>query len=336
MIDRAPKTTTATLIDVGMAELEDKFFAVVDQRYHPRPNERVKLGSGGLERLDWTAPEAKAGREWTGKSDVWSLGLLLHRLLTGKRPTTDADGDLLSPCEVQPRCSRTLASAVLSALNPDPHERVNAVELLELLDLAAEELAEETCSQRADPESPATTATPKPLEPKLETAAASPSPRRPRAWARAGMGAVATAVLLVIAWQGGRGGEAVDSDALGPDEQVAGVKPLPPPPDATQAAVVTPPPSTRATLLASSDPPTLTMREALAAAAADLRRCSALVRERLLVIEFMTAQHRDSFAAVTITSRTSADVDHCVSDATAGIRFQPPQEPQLVTEEYTP
>jgi hypothetical protein len=26
---------------------------------------RVKLGTGGLERLDWTAPEARAGKGWT-------------------------------------------------------------------------------------------------------------------------------------------------------------------------------------------------------------------------------------------------------------------------------
>ena len=334
MIDRAPKTTTATLIDVGMAELEDKFFAVVDQRYPPRPNERVKLGSGGLERLDWTAPEAKAGRGWTGKSDVWSLGLLLHRLLTGKRPVNKADGIMRSPREVEPSCSHSLASALLSALKPDPDERVDAVELLAALELAADELTEETCGEpRADAESRATAAAPKPAAPEPTpklAAPASPSPRRPRTWARAGMGALAAVALLALAWRGG-GGEAPGSDAIGPDDKVAVVEP----PGATQAAVVTPLPSARASLLASSDLPTLTMREALAAAAENLRRCSALVGG-LLVIEFTTAQHHDSFATVTVTSRTSADVDRCVSNATAAVRFQPPEEPQLFTEEYTP
>lgn len=77
------------------------------------------------------------------------------------------------------------------------------------------------------------------------------------------------------------------------------------------------------------------MREALADAAPDLRKCSALVGG-LLVVEFTTAQHRDNFATVTVTSRTSAEVDRCVGGATAAIRFQPLQEPQLFTEEYTP
>jgi hypothetical protein len=44
----------------------------------------VKLGTGGLEHLDWTAPEARATKIWTAKCDVYSLGLLLYKLLTGK------------------------------------------------------------------------------------------------------------------------------------------------------------------------------------------------------------------------------------------------------------
>jgi hypothetical protein len=118
-------------------------------------------------------------------------------------------------------------------------------------------------------------------------ALASPSARRPRAWARAGMGALAAVVLLALAWRGGGSGEAADGEAVRSDDQVAAVQPSPSlsPPDSTQAAVATPPPS--ATLLASSKLPTLPMRQALALAAADLRRCSTLAGG-LLVVEFMT------------------------------------------------
>ena len=94
-------------------------------------------------------------------------------------------------------------------------------------------------------------------------------------------------------------------------------------------------PVTRAPLLASSDLPPLPMREALAVVAKDLRRCSTLAGG-LLVVEFTTAEHRDNFATVTVTSRTNSELDRCVSGATAAVRFQPPQEPQLFTEEYTP
>ena len=338
MIDRASKTTTATLIDVGMAELEDKFYAVVEQRYLPRPEERVKLGTGGIERLDWAAPEARAGQGWTAKSDVWSLGLLLYRLLTGKRPTNDAAGVLVSPREVQARCSNSLASAVLAALNSEPEERVDAVELLELLDLAAEELAEEAGGGRTattsattvepKPATPPTTVEPKPVTPPPVAVASRDT--RPRTRARAGLGVLGAMVVVALVWRS-VGGDASDAT------QVAAVEPSPSPPasGATQAAVVTPPPSRASTLLASSDLPTLPMRQALGNAAESLRRCSALVGG-LLVVEFTTAERRDNFATVKVTSRTNPDVDRCVSDATASVRFQPPEAPQLFTEEYTP
>ena len=326
VIDRVPKTTTAMLIDVGMAELEDKFYEVVDQRYPPRPNERVKLGTGGLEQFDWTAPEAKASRVWTGKSDVWSLGLLLFRLLTGKRPVTNADGVLLSPREVQPSCPHALASALLSALNPDPDERVDAAQLLELLANAADELAEETGAASA--------AEPAELKPAMVKPAVptSPSPHRARAWARVGMEALAAAALLFLVLRD------VNGDVS--------AEPLPAPPSsgATQAAVATPSPSTPSApllsrqhepLLASSDLPKPPMREALAVAAAELRHCSDLAGG-LLVVQFTTAEHGDRFADVAVRSRTNPVVDRCVGDATAELRFQPLQEPQRFTEEYTP
>ena len=326
VIDRVPKTTTAMLLDAGMAELEDKFYAVVDQRYPPRPKERVKLGTGGLEQFDWTAPEAKASRVWTGKSDVWSLGLLLFRLLTGKRPATNADGVLISPRESQPRCSEALACAVLSALNPDPDERVDATQLLELLEFAAEELAEETgvASSAAKPEP----AKRKPAAP------ASPSPSPVRAWARLGMEALAAAALLVLVLGDGDGGISVEpSPSLD--------APPSPASNATQAAVAatsSPAPSiprpSKHELLASSDV-RKPMREALAGATAELRHCSDLAGG-LLVVQFTTAEYGDKFADVVIHSRTSPTVDRCVGDATASIRFQPLAESQRFTEEYNP
>ena len=308
VIDRVPKMTTATLIDVGMAELDEKFYAVVDQRYHPRPTERVKLGTGGLEQFDWTAPEAKVSCVWTDKSDVWSLGLLLHKLLTGKRPATNKAGALLSPREFQPRCPHTLASAVLSALNPDPDKRVDAAELLELLELAADELAEETGAV-----SSAITAEPK-RAPPMPVAPTSPSRQPARTWTHAGVVALAAVVLLALVWRGGDGDTA---DGVAPNAAAS----TSPPTSATQAAVVEPSPPTPSVprppkhepLLASSDLPK-PMREALAGAAAELRRCSGLAGG-LLVVQFTTAEHSDKFADVAVHSRTDPAVDRCVRDA---------------------
>ncbi|MBL9100879.1 MAG: serine/threonine protein kinase [Myxococcales bacterium] len=334
LIDRTPKLTTAMLIDFGMAELEPKFY---DQRDPPRPRDRIQLGTGGLEQFDWTAPEAKATHVWTGKSDVWSVGLLLYRLLTGKRPTTNKAGELISPREVQPRCSRALASALLSALNPNPDERVDAAEMLGRLHAAADELAEETADVADElDESVPSAATPELTAAKPATPT-SPSSRRARAWAwaRLGLEALAAAALIVLVLREGDG--AVSAGPLAPPStQAAVVAPSPPPSSVTQAAVAdptaSPPRPSKDELLVSSDA-RKPMREALAGAAEELRHCSDLAGG-ILVVQFTTVEHGDKFADVAIHSRTSPAVDRCVGDATAGIRFEPLAQPQRFTEEY--
>ncbi len=309
MIDRAAKTTTAMLIDLGMAELEDKFWMVVDQRYPTRPAERVKLGTGGLERMDWTAPEARAGRGWTGRSDVWSLGLLLHRLLTGKRPATNAAGVLLSPREMQPRCTQALASALLSALNPDPDERVDAAELLELLELAADELAEETRDAAASPK-PATS---KPVTPPLIIS------RTPRTWAWA---AIAALVLFGVVLRGANPEEPVVVQTIAEVHEVR--QPDEDPPRAAAKESVP--------AQVAAEPVRPTMEEALNAAAPGLRICSKLAGGHLLVA-FATDPTREDFANVAVRDASEA-VHRCVHDTTSKLRFVP-QAHTKFTKEYS-
>ncbi len=76
-----------TLIDLGSAALTEKFYSQATPRYLTPPEARVEIPDGGLEQLPWSAPEARAGLGFSEKSDVYSLGFLLYRLLTGKRPT---------------------------------------------------------------------------------------------------------------------------------------------------------------------------------------------------------------------------------------------------------
>ena len=130
---RAPR---ASIIDFGQAELTDAFHAQVNERYPTRPELRVVLGSGNLERADWTAPESRAGRGWSTASDVFSLGLLLHLLLTGKRPAEESPGVWRSPDERVPECRGPLAEAILGALQVDPRLRLDARNLGEYLGYA--------------------------------------------------------------------------------------------------------------------------------------------------------------------------------------------------------
>ena len=139
LIDRGDgdRALRASIIDLGQVELLDAFYAGVDERYPTPPEARTRLGTGGLERVDWTAPEAKAGAGWTTQSDVYSLGLLLHLLLTGKRPAEDAEGRWVSPAERVPECEGMLAEAILGALQVDPKYRLDAIRLGDYLEDAA-------------------------------------------------------------------------------------------------------------------------------------------------------------------------------------------------------
>jgi len=143
LIDRGDgdRGLRAFIIDLGQVELLDAFYAGVDERYPTPPEARTRLGSGGLERVDWTAPEAKAGEGWTAKSDVYSLGRMLHLLLTGKLPAEDPDGGWVSPAERVPECDGPLAEAILGALQVDPNYRFDAKGLGGCLAEAAAERA---------------------------------------------------------------------------------------------------------------------------------------------------------------------------------------------------
>ncbi|HEY8377034.1 MAG TPA: serine/threonine-protein kinase [Nannocystis sp.] len=81
--------------------------------------------------------------------------------------------------------------------------------------------------------------------------------------------------------------------------------------------------------------PAPTMRDALAAAAADLRACAGLAGG-LLLVEFKTAPGHGSFAAATPVGENDPAVGRCVREVVERVRFLPPDEVEIVTEEYTP
>ena len=138
-LQRSPRVM---LIDFGSAALTEKFYSQVTPRYLTPPEARVEIPDGGIERLPWAAPEARAGQGFSEKSDVYSLGFLLYRLLTGKRPAIGDDKALISPRKFSPRCPQDIAMAVLGALHSDPHSRLDAAQFGERLrDALAEDEA---------------------------------------------------------------------------------------------------------------------------------------------------------------------------------------------------
>ncbi len=136
-LQRRPRVT---LLDFGSAALTEQFYSVAVRRYLTPPEARVVIPDGGIETLPWAAPEARAGQGFTDKSDVYSLGLLLFRLLTGKLPTSKGQDAPVSPRLYTRACPDDLAFAILSALNPDPQERPTAAQLVTRLeDVLAED-----------------------------------------------------------------------------------------------------------------------------------------------------------------------------------------------------
>ena len=293
-----------TLLDFGCAELTEKFYAVPagERRYLTPPEARVTIPSVDVTTLAWSAPELRAGGKCSDKSDVYSLGHLLFRLLTGKLPTRGADPPT-SPQRYTNTCPEDLASAVMSALQIDPDDRPTAAALaqtlLDVLEPGDEPLASPVVVAPAD-------STPK------------HPPRSPPRIAPASALALVTVALaaLVLAWS------LLHPAAPRTDQATLTATREPPDPSAApiQPAVL--------------PDPAPTMPHALDTAAPALRRCSELANG-LLILDFATVEGGEAFASVTASVSDSPAVDACVRAATSDLRFRP-QHAGTFTKEYTP
>jgi serine/threonine protein kinase len=340
LIDVSNGTTTAALIDVGMVDFEDAYYAVVQQRYPTPPEARITLGTGGLEHLEWTAPEARATKKWTAKSDVYSLGLLLYKLLTGKRPTKSGSRELVSPRAFVPTCPRVLELALLAALNDDPLKRVDMKELIARLADAAEELTDASASLAMNvsddddkPASPSTVSSRDVALPASSGVVAAPSRTMGAGpWRRVGSRSVVFAALglaaLAVAWFGGR--RSVTDDH---HNQTAI--------DGTRSEQVSlastsqePRPQVASKLPAKVTPAIQSMDSALADVERVVGRCATLAG-RVLLVNFTTAPKLDVFAETHLVGDHAPEVRSCVEEVFAQVRFTP-TDAQTFTLEYTP
>ncbi len=119
------------LLDFGIAALLD------DES--PGPEDRPRT----LARLltpEYASPEQRRGEPATVGADVYSLGVVLHELLVGKRPASDdppTPSSALSALSAPSAATlsarsidRDLDSITLTALDPDPSQRYGSVEAL--------------------------------------------------------------------------------------------------------------------------------------------------------------------------------------------------------------
>jgi hypothetical protein len=151
----------------------------------------------------------------------------------------------------------------------------------------------------------------------------------PQPWRLRALQAGMMAAVAVLAWWGGRatapgsrtGGDVVAvAEELRAEEQPAELEAKT---EMVAAAIAEP---TRAEMVP--------MTAAIEAASPSLRRCAGLAGETL-VVNFSAARGRDRFEAVTVLGGHDDEVERCVREAGAAIRFAPAMS-QSMRKEYAP
>jgi serine/threonine protein kinase len=128
------------VIDFTGCLLTDRFFNLRDE---PRPADALMiLGDRPLHTLSFAAPEVRADRCWSERSDVYALGVLLYRLLTGKMPYATQARDQYIPLPAGLH-GRSVDDVLMAMLNPNPAERLSdmamvAERLREVIEMEAE------------------------------------------------------------------------------------------------------------------------------------------------------------------------------------------------------
>jgi serine/threonine protein kinase len=123
------------VVDFGVAKVKD-----------PASKERSLTLSGAVVGTPvYMAPERLEDRAYDGRSDVYSVGVLLYEMLVGSPPFDSKDGNLWSlilmhvkeppkpPRDLEPAVPSQLSDVVLAALAKDPANRPTAERLAEML-----------------------------------------------------------------------------------------------------------------------------------------------------------------------------------------------------------
>jgi serine/threonine protein kinase len=353
-----------TLLDFGCAELCEKFYDVPagERRYLTPPEARVSIPDGGIGKLAWSAPEVSGGKGWTDRSDVYSMGHLLFRLMTGTAPKKGADPPT-SILALVVTCPEGVAMAIEGALQVDPQARPSAAQLAqELTDvLEAEEqeffarvMAKATPAARpplrlvpAAPEAP-TDWTQRPIpdassQSALSAELAEPPPTGPAVANAPGRSRIAlvgaalvTLVALVVTWWATHRpsdrlanvaeapGGSFKEDMLEVPAQAASTPSSPPPMLAPESDTT---PSTRV-------PPSSVGSAADLLTAADpaLTECARKAGRKVWV-ELKTSKGEPRFTTLDIIGD---DTEGCARRVLEQIQFAPPDRAGALVKEYEP
>jgi tRNA A-37 threonylcarbamoyl transferase component Bud32 len=147
VLHRDLKPSNVLLDDAGGAYITDFGIARV---FGDGTTTEVTLTQNGVVGTPaYMSPEQAQGKELDGRSDIYSLGIVLFELLTGRRPfnaetpysiaVMQVTAEPPSPRQFNPSLSLSLEHVLLKALRKRPEERFQtAVELTEALRMAIE------------------------------------------------------------------------------------------------------------------------------------------------------------------------------------------------------
>lgn len=133
-LQQARRGEVIKVLDFGIAKLVDD--AILGQE--------LTVDGSGPGTPTYMAPERFSEQPYDGRADVYSLGVMLYEMLTGKPPFTSPTGNpiklalmhMSQPprplCEQNPELPGPLERVVLSALSKDPAKRPSAAELARL------------------------------------------------------------------------------------------------------------------------------------------------------------------------------------------------------------
>ncbi len=132
----------ASIFDFDQAQVSAEFFAALTERWATPPEARAEpKQEKPLQNMDYAAPEVRSGAAFSVASDVFALGLLLFRLLTGKRPFPVSGGEPTPARQVCPACPRGLEGLLLMMLSPTPDTRPSLAAIQATLEYVQAELA---------------------------------------------------------------------------------------------------------------------------------------------------------------------------------------------------
>jgi serine/threonine protein kinase len=117
VIHRDLKSSNILLNTVFEAKIADVGISAIHSRGYLAASAGRVVGT-----FAWSAPELLMGQRCTEKVDIYSCGVMLYELATGKVPKRGAL-DLPSPSE---RCPAELLALITDCVNVNPHDRPSA------------------------------------------------------------------------------------------------------------------------------------------------------------------------------------------------------------------